>query len=242
MNTHSQLPIAPRKFLERKCRRKLLLAAFLIAMSVAGARCAESGHDFAKWESGIAAFEQKDRTSPPPKNALLFIGSSGIRLWTSLAADFPGHQVINRGFGGSQIADSTHFADRIIFPYEPRMIFLRAGGNDLAAGKSPGQVFEDFKEFVATVHAKLPETDIAYIALNPSIARWKQADKEKELNSMVEEFVRQTPHLKYIETFSMVLGPDGKPRPELFIADRLHFNAEGYKLLKEVVRPFLPDE
>jgi len=121
------------------------------------------------------------------------------------------------------------------------MILLRAGGNDLAAGKSPGQVFEDFKELVAVVHAKLPETDIAYIALSPSIARWKQADKEKELNSMVEEFVRQTPHLKYIETYSMVLGPDGKPRPELFIADRLHFNAEGYKLLKEVVRPFLPD-
>jgi len=216
-------------------------AAFLCVLSGLFARAGSAVHDFAKWESGIAAFEQKDRTSSPPKNAILFIGSSGIRLWTTLATDFPGHQVINRGFGGSQIVDSTHFADRIIFPYEPKMIFLRAGGNDLAAGKSPEQVFEDFKEFVATVHAKLPDTDIAYISLNPSIARWKQADKEKALNSMVEEFVRQTPHLKYIETYPMVLGPDGKPRPELFIADKLHFSAEGYKLLREVVRPFLPE-
>lgn len=220
---------------------RLLLVASFVVLSGYAARCSEPGHDFEKWEKGIAAFEQKDHTNPPPKNALLFIGSSGIRLWTTLAADFPGYPVINRGFGGSEIVDSTHFADRIIFPYQPKMIFLRAGGNDLAAGKSPGQVFADFKEFVAVVHAKLPDTDIAYISLSPSIARWKQAEKEKELNSMVEEFVRQTPHLKYIETYPMVLGPDGKPRPELFIEDKLHFNAEGYKLLREVVRPFLPD-
>jgi len=222
-------------------RAACAFAAFLLMLSGRSVRAGSGVHDFAKWESGIAAFEQKDLANPPPKKALLFIGSSTIRLWTMLAADFSGHRVINRGFGGSQIVDSTHFADRIIFPYEPRMIFLRAGGNDLAAGKSPEQVFEDFKEFAATVHAKLPETDIVYISLSPSIARWKQADKEKALNTMVEEFARQAPHLKYIETYQMVLGPDGKPRPELFIADKLHFSVEGYNLLKEKVRPFLPD-
>ncbi len=92
--------------------------------------------DLHRWEKEISAFEQADRTSPPPKGALLFIGSSTIRLWKTLTQDFPNHTVINRGFGGSQIADSTHFAERIIFPYQPRMILLRAGGNDIHAGKS----------------------------------------------------------------------------------------------------------
>ena len=127
-------------------------------------------------------------------------------------------------------------------PYEPRAIFLRAGGNDLWAGKSSEEVFADFKEFVAKVHSKLPSTEIIFISLSPSIQRWKQADKEKALNSMVEQYCKQTPRLKYIDTYSLPLGPDGKPRPELFVEDKLHFNAEGYKLLVERVRPYLPGE
>jgi lysophospholipase L1-like esterase len=218
----------------------LSLAGFLIVAVGRLAMCAEGEHDFGKWEKEIAAYEQMDRTNPPPKGALLFIGSSTIRLWKTLAQDFPEQRTINRGFGGSEIVDSTHFAERVIFPYKPRMVFLRAGGNDLNAGKAPEQVFADFKEFVAKIHSKLAETDIVFISLSPSIARWKQADKEKAVNTKVEEFTKQTPHLKYMETYPMVLGPNGEPRSELFVADKLHFSAEGYKLLAERVRPFLP--
>lgn len=196
-------------------------------------------HNFARWENDIAAYEQADRTNPPSKGALLFIGSSTIVRWKTLARDFPEQRVINRGFGGSEIVDATHFAERLIFPHQPKMVFLRSGGNDLNAGKSAEQVFADFKEFVAKVHSKLPETEIVYVSLSPSIARWKQADKEKAVNTMVQEFVKQTPHVKYIETYPMVLGSDGQPRPELFVADKLHFSDEGYKLLIEKVRLFL---
>jgi len=200
---------------------------------------AELSHDFAKWEHEIAAFEQADRTNPPPKGAVLFTGSSTIRLWKSLAHDFPNQAVINRGFGGCEIADCAHFAERIIIPYRPRTVFLRAGGNDIHAGKSAEQVFEDFKDFVTTVQWKLPQTEIVFISLCPSVARWEQADKERALNQKVQQFVSGKPHLKYIETYTMSLGADGKPRPELFVADRLHFNTEGYKLLAEQVRPFV---
>ena len=217
----------------------VLLTALLIVAPWRVSTCAEGGHDFGKWEKEIAAYEQMDRTNPPPTGALLFIGSSTIRLWKTLAQDFPGHRVINRGFGGSEIVDSTHFAERVILPYKPRMVFLRAGGNDLNAGKSAEQVVADFKEFVAKIHSKLPETEIVFISLSPSIARWKQADKEKAVNTMVEAFVRKTPRLKYIETYSMPLGADGQPRPEVFVADKLHFNEAGYKLLSEIVRPYL---
>lgn len=215
------------------------LAVVIAVIALHDGRCAETNHNFAKWEKEISAYEASDKTNPPPKGALLFIGSSTVRMWKTLAQDFPSVKVINRGFGGSQIADSTHFAERVIFPYEPSKVFLRAGGNDLWLGKSAEEVFGDFKEFVAKVHGKLPKTEIVFISLSPSIARWKQADKEKAVNTMVQEFVKQNPSVKYIETFSLPLGSDGQPRPELFLADKLHFNAEGYKLLAECVRPFV---
>jgi lysophospholipase L1-like esterase len=216
-----------------------LLILSLIAAPWHIATGAEPEHDFGKWEKEIAAFEQMDRAQPPPKGAILFVGSSTIRRWTTLARDFPGQRVINRGFGGSEIVDSTHFAERIIFPYEPRAIFFRAGGNDLWAGKSPEQVFADFQEFVARVRTKLPETDIVFISWSPTPARWKQADKEKKLNALVEQYTHQAPHLKYIDTWSMVLGSNGQPRADLFGPDKLHFNAEGYQLLASRVRHYL---
>jgi lysophospholipase L1-like esterase len=218
----------------------LALAGFLIVAPARVATCAETAHNFEKWEKEISAYERMDVTNPPPKDALVFIGSSTILRWRTLAQDFPKHQVINRGFGGSEIVDSTHFAGRIIFPYQPRMVFLRAGGNDLWAGKSVEQVVADYKEFVARVHAKLPEADMVFISLSPSPARWTQRDKEKAVNTLIEEYTKQTPRLKYIEDYDMVLGADGKVRPELFVEDKLHFNAEGYKLLVERVRPYLP--
>ena len=215
--------------------------SFLVLIACLGRAAfgADTEHNFAKWEKEIAAFEQTDKTNPPPKDALLFIGSSTIRLWRTLAQDFPEYQVINRGFGGSEIADATHFAERIVFPYQPRMILLRAGGNDIHAGKSADEVFSDFKDFAAKVHSKLPNAAIVFISISPSTSRWTEAEKNKELNQKVKEYCQGKPRLKYLETYDLPLGPDGKPRDELFVADKLHFNAEGYKLLTQRVRTFL---
>ncbi|MBI2946108.1 MAG: hypothetical protein HYY23_00540 [Verrucomicrobia bacterium] len=215
------------------------LVGFLFAASCLVVWSAGGEHNFARWEKDVATYEATDGANPPPQGALLFIGSSTIRLWKTLPEDFPEHRVINRGFGGSEIVDATHFAERLIFPHRPRMVLLRSGGNDLNRGKSPEQVLSDFKTFVGKVHSKLPETEIVFISLSPSIARWKQAAQEKSLNAMVAAFANQTPRVKYVETYPMVLGADGQPRPELFVADKLHFNEAGYKLLVERVRSFL---
>ncbi|HVU28185.1 MAG TPA: GDSL-type esterase/lipase family protein [Verrucomicrobiae bacterium] len=216
------------------------LVTLLILAPLRPAFCDEPKHNFAQWEKEISAFEAKDRTNPPPQNGILFIGSSTIRLWTTLNQDFPGLPIINRGFGGSEIADSTHFADRIVFPYSPKSIFFRAGGNDIANGKSSQAVFADFEEFVTTVHAKLPDTEIYFISWSPTPLRWQNRDKERTLNNLVKDYANHAPHVKYIEADSMVLSADGKPRAELYRDDKLHFNAAGYKLLAQRVRPFLP--
>jgi len=147
--------------------------------------------------------------------------------------------VLNRGFGGSQIVDATHFADRIIFPYKPKMVLLRAGGNDLWAGKSPEDVADDFKDFAKTVHAQLPDTKIVYVSLSPSLARWKQHELEKQLNTLVAGYVADRPWIQYVETYDLPLGTNGLPRRELFVLDKLHFNTAGYKLLADRLRPIL---
>ena len=196
--------------------------------------------DPARWEKEIAAFERADRENPPPAGGVLFVGTSAIRLWTTLARDFPEHQVINRGFGGAHTADVTHFADRIIFPYAPRTIVIRAGGNDLHAGMSPEQVAADFKTFVETVRARLPEVRIVYLSTSPAPARWEERDEARAANALIAEYARRTPGLTYVETYDLVLNADGTPRAEVFVADRLHFTPEGYRLLAERLRPHLP--
>jgi hypothetical protein len=216
------------------------LIGSIVVTAFLNASAAEKNHNFGQWEKEVAAFEASDRTNPPPKHAILFTGSSMIRKWTSLAKTFPEQPVFRRGVGGCEIVDVTHFADRIVFPYEPKMIFLRAGGNDIANGKSPEKVFHDYQDFVKAMRAKLPDTEIIFIGWNATPLRWAQHDKEETLNNLVRDFTKQTPHLQYCDTWDMVLDQDGKPRPELFEPDRLHFNAEGYKLLADRVRPFLP--
>lgn len=178
----------------------------------------------------------------PPPGAVLFMGSSSIRLWDTLAQDFPEIPVINRGFGGSFIQDSTQYLDRIAVPYRPKMIVLYAGTNDLAYGnKKPPQVFQDFKDFVAKVHAKLPDTRIVYISINPSVARWKQEADILETNHLIEEWILQnnskTLKLNFINSHAALLTADGQPQPDLLRADGLHFNAQGYQMWKSIVKP-----
>src|SRR6266487_1479189 len=195
-----------------------------------------------RFQEEIGAFARSDRTNPPPQGAILFIGSSSIRLWKTLAEDFPGRQVINRGFGGSQLIDSVNYAERIVLPYQPKRIVLYAGGNDINEGKSPQQVLADYRAFVAKVQAALPATRIAYISIAPNPARWAQVDKVREANRLIEDYARQHPQLSFINVFTRMLGTDELPQPDLFGPDRLHMSPKGYALWKELVGPFLESE
>jgi lysophospholipase L1-like esterase len=218
---------------------RILIAALLLA-PLSRSFADEAPPTFAKWEKDIAAFEQQDKENPPPKHAIVFIGSSSIRMWKTAAEDFPHHRVINRGFGGSQLSDAVHFADRIVLPYEPRFIVVYSGGNDINAKKSAEQVFAAFGDFVAKVRAKQPEVPIAYISIAGNPKRWAQVEEVKKANGLIEAFTKSQPGLKFIDVFHPMLGADGLPRPEIFSPDRLHMNAEGYKLWKKIVGRELP--
>jgi lysophospholipase L1-like esterase len=220
------------------------LAGALIALvAVAHAAFAQaprrSTQNHEQWEKEIAAFEASDRENATPMGGVLFIGSSSIRLWTTLGKDFPDQPVLNRGFGGSRIADSTHFAPRIVFPYKPRLIVMYAGGNDINDGNTPEDVLADFQTFVTTVRRQLPGTRIAWISIAGNPARWAQADRVRKANALVEAYTKQAPNLAFIDIFPHMLDAAGQPRPELFVADRLHMSPAGYAIWVRIVGPYL---
>jgi lysophospholipase L1-like esterase len=193
----------------------------------------------AHWEPDIAAFEAADREHPPKTGGVLFLGSSSIRLWTTLQADFPDVPVLNRGFGGSQIREVTAFADRIVIPYAPRVIVFYCGPNDITKGRSPDKVAGDYKAFVSRVHASVPATRIAFISAAPNPARWHLRRKMQELNRRVRALTAIDHRLDFIDVWTAMLGPDGRPRSELFVDDRLHMNAKGYAIWREIVGKYL---
>ncbi len=194
------------------------------------------------YESAIAKFENSDRTNCAPREAVLFLGSSTIRLWKTLAEDFPGLPWVQRGFGGSKIVDSTYFAERVVFPYAPRVIVFYAGDNDLANHRLPERVLADFREFVSTVHARLPQTRIGFLAIRPSKARWAWIGKTREANRLVAEFCRTDTRLGYLDTFSPTLNARGRPRSEWFEADDLHLNRAGYAAWAQAIQPWLREQ
>jgi lysophospholipase L1-like esterase len=194
--------------------------------------------DPSRYEDAIRSFEVWDSKNSVPESAVLFVGSSSIRLWTTHDC-FPGLPVINRGFGGSHISDVNHFADRIVLPYKPKVIVFYAGDNDIAAGKSPQRVFDDYRRFVGLVHARLPKTRVIFIPIKPSLSRWSLWPQMNEANAMIRDFSEKDNRLYFVDTATPMLGRDGRPRAELFVEDGLHLNAGGYKLWTEVLAPIV---
>ena len=215
----------------RRCYR--LGLPLVLALACAAPVAAQSD----RWEKDIAAFEAADRVSPPPKGEIVFVGSSTIRLW-DLATSFPDLKTINRGFGGSEMADSTRYVDRIVVPYAPRIVVVYAGDNDIM-GTSSEQIVIAFERFVRAVHAKLPETKILYIGIKPSLLRWAQVDRMRMANAMVRNFCERDDRLGFVDTDNAMLGWDEKPRKELYVSDGLHLTPAGYQILSALVRPYL---
>jgi lysophospholipase L1-like esterase len=205
--------------------------------SLLAALCALPAAAQDRWEKDVAAFEAADLASPPPKGEILFIGSSTIRLW-DLKTSFPDLKTINRGFGGSEMADSTRYVDRLVVPHSPRIVVVYAGDNDIM-GIASEQIVIAFERFVRAVHAKLPETKILYIGIKPSLLRWGQVDRMRQANAMIRQFCERDDRLGFVDTDNAMLGWDEKPRKELYVADGLHLTAAGYQILTALVRPLL---
>lgn len=191
-----------------------------------------------RWEATIRAFEESDRKNPPPEGGIVFLGSSSFRRW-DLEKSFPGRELINRGFGGSQMADAIRYVDRIVLPLKPRTIFLYEGDNDTGNGKTPKTVEREFRQLVSIIHEALPQTKIVFVSIKPSIRRWHLIGVARDANARVRAVCDESDLLEYVDAANPLLGKSGEPRPELFVEDDLHLNDAGYAIWAKLIAPHL---
>lgn len=220
----------------------LSLAALLLAACASSPRNFTAGLDpvsSPEWAADMARFAAQDAATPPPERPVVFTGSSSVRFWDTLATDFPDVPVLNRGFGGSQVRDSVWYADEIALRYRPRQIVLYAGDNDTADGRSAQQVLADTQVFVRRIHAELPGTQIALLGIKPSPLRANLLSVQREANEALRAWAATQRNVAYIDVFTPMLDANGVPREALFIEDRLHMNAAGYALWREIIGPYL---
>ena len=221
---------------------QLLLTAIFATLAAAGpvhaAALPDTPPPVSRWDAAFAAFAADDEAHPHPPGGVLFVGSSSIRLWSDLESQF--HDlpvVIKRGFGGSQLADCVKHLSRLVLRYRPRTVLVYAGDNDLANGSAPGEVLRRFTAFADGVHQALPDTEIFYISIKPSPARIALLPQIRATNALIHDYADREGKVDYIDVFTPMVDASGRPRPELFRADALHLNADGYALWKRVIAP-----
>lgn len=191
--------------------------------------------DPAKWSTEIAAFAVRDATTPPPEGALLFVGSSTIRMW-DLEASWPGEELLNNGFGGSTLPDAIHHFEKLVAAYQPRAVILYSGDNDLSRGRSVDQVSEDFKTFATLSRKAHPGVPVVILAIKPSLERWSLWPEMREVNQAIKAYCTGDPGLIYVDVATPLLGPDGSmPDARWFKADGLHLSPQGYAQWTTVV-------
>jgi lysophospholipase L1-like esterase len=234
----------PIRHLSHRCRAlcaTALLAAGLLAGCATGSGV-PAGLDpvsSPEWATDMARFAAEDAATPPPERPIVFTGSSSVRMWETLAADFPDATVLNRGFGGSQVRDAIWYADEVALRYRPRQIVLYAGDNDIAEGRSAAQVLADTQAFVTRIRTTQPGTPIALLGIKPSPSRANLLGVQRDANNALRDWAATQRNVAYIDVFTPMLDAGGVPREDLFIADRLHMNAAGYAMWKEIIGPYL---
>ena len=189
----------------------------------------------------IQKFKESDKLNPPPSDAILFMGSSSFTMWTDVQDYFPGYRIINRGFGGSTLLDQVHFIDDVVFPYSPMQVVIYCGENDLAYEDTltGGAVAERFKKLFGMIREGLPGARITYISMKPSPSRWYMAERLIEGNDDIRRFLETRPNVGFVNVWDAMLNEKGIPEPSIFLDDKLHMNAKGYKIWQKLILPEL---
>lgn len=221
-----------------RLRRTVIVGLLVWLGSGTGVFAQAKDPDPARFAAEIQAFQTWDTKNAVPVDAVLFVGSSTIRLWNT-ADRFPGLPIVNRGFGGSHISDVNHFIDAVATKYAADVVVFYAGDNDINDGKTPERVLADYQAFVTRVHAAKASTRIIFLGIKPSLARWKLWPVMQRANEMVRAFSATRPNLLFLDCSPEMLGPNGQPRPSLFVDDGLHMTAEGYTLWTRLLQPVL---
>ncbi|MBK8562551.1 MAG: hypothetical protein IPN76_04205 [Saprospiraceae bacterium] len=195
-----------------------------------------------RFENEVKAYEAADQTQMPAKGGIVFVGSSSIRLWATVAQDFAPLPVIGRGIGGSTTPEINHYAKRLVHNYEPSVIVYYCGENDIAGDTPPQVAFQNFKKYIGETEKTLPNASVIFISAKPSPSRWHLWKNIQQFNTMVEQFASSRPgKLRYVDISKELLGTNGEPDPALFAEDKLHLNPSGYAKWTTVLKPVVTE-
>jgi lysophospholipase L1-like esterase len=214
-----------------------IMTAILLAAS--GTSQAQNPALQERFEKQVQEYEAGDRKSPPPADAILFAGDSQFFRWKTIHEDLAGYTLINRGIDSFQLPDLIHYADRLVLPYHPRLIVLHVGGNDVHNGRTPAQLLADFQTFVAIVRARLPDVRIVYSSITPGPGRWDEAPQRVVANRTLQGYIAAQKNLDFVDLWGAMLTPEGRPRDDLWVEDRVHPNQAGYLIRANLTKPLL---
>ena len=194
----------------------------------------------AYWKD-IQAFKKLDSINAPKPGQILFIGSSSFTMWKDVQQYFPGRKIINRAFGGSTLQDQIHYAKDIILPYKPKQVVIYCGENDLASSDTvtAKNVFRRFELLYYFIRKHYPRASIVYVSMKPSPSRVHLMPKMVQGNKMIRNFLSRHNRNVFVNIYNKMLNPDGSPRDELFLDDKLHMNAKGYAIWQKAIAPHL---
>ncbi len=184
-------------------------------------------------------FKKLDSITPPHTNPILFIGSSSFTKWVDVKNYFPGYTILNRAFGGSSLPDVIHFAEEVIFKYNPKQIIIYCGENDVAANASAETVLERFKTLHTLIRTKLPKVSIVFVSLKPSPSREKFWPVMIEANGMIKQFAKKHRKTYFVDIYQSMFNSDGKIMSDIFLSDNLHMNKKGYEIWQPILAPYL---
>lgn len=220
--------------------RTAVFAAFMSLLSLLPSHAGATDTPAIRWHSTLEEFAAADKTKKPPGRGVLFVGSSSVRLWKTVANDFPDVPVIiNRGYGGSTLEDSSYLVRQLVTQYQPSQVLVYAGENDLQEGRTPTQILASMKRLVQAVRAELPGARIAFISIKPSPSRAKLLPLMKVSNALIADYLLTLHNAEYIDVYTPMLSAGGQPRPELFLPDMLHMNAAGYAMWHTIIAPYV---
>jgi lysophospholipase L1-like esterase len=224
-----------------KRTRSAVSIVFVLVLTIVAARPLQA-QDLPPFFNDIRAFKKQDSLQHPPKNAILFTGSSSFRFWTTVQDSFPGYKIVNRAFGGSTLPDVIRYANDIIIPYKPKQVVIYCGDNDLATKDTTingDSVTNRFITLFNIIRNKLPNTSIVYVSIKPSPSRQHLMPKIEAANNQIRDFLQAKKKTAFVDVYHKMLNPDGTPRKELFKEDMLHMNAQGYTIWKAALQQYL---
>ena len=173
-----------------------------------------------------------------PEGALTVItGSSSVRFWNSVDADCADEHIVNTGFGGSEASDLLYHLDAAVLRFRPKKVFIYEGDNDINSGKTPESTLKTMSQIVAKILTSLPNVEVFIIGAKPSPSRWQHQQRYLELNRLLATYCATMDQVNYIDVWFPMLNQNGKPKPEIFVADSLHMNSKGYEIWTKAICP-----